>query len=55
MREKLGAVTKYTSINEAEDSASLFRDIKGVAYKYNMQRNPYVALNDAKLKYYAYS
>jgi len=55
MRAKLGVVKNYVSINETKDNISFLRDIKGVSYEYDRQRNPYLALDDDKLKYYAYS
>ena len=33
----------------------LLREIKGVSYEYDGHRNPYLALNDAKTKYYEYN
>ena len=54
MRAKLGAVENYLPINELKDSATLLSEIKGISYQYNGHRNLYLALDDAKSKYYAY-
>ena len=53
MRVKLGAVKYVSAIEEANDIASLLREIKGILYKYDGYCNPYFTLDDTKLKFYS--
>ena len=50
MRDKLGAVANYTKISKEKDRAVLLIDIKYISYEYDGQQNPYLALDDGKLK-----
>ena len=54
-RAKLGAVSNYKKINKEKDSAAILREINGISYKYDSHRDPYLALNNAKSKFYLYS
>ena len=48
MRPKLGGIKKFNKIEEEEDSATLLREIKGVAYEYDRYHNASLALDDVK-------
>ena len=52
MRAKLGAIEGFDATEEDKNSADLLREVKGISYEYDGHRNPYLALDDAKTKYY---
>ena len=54
MRAKLGGIKDFKNIEDAKDCAPLLRKVKGVSYEYDGHRNPYLALDDAKTKFYSY-
>ena len=54
MRAKLGAIKGFKDVEDTKKTATLLREIKGVSYEYDGHRNPYLALDDAKTKFYSY-
>ena len=54
MRAKLGAIPDFDVIEDDKNSADLLREVKGISYEYDGHRNPYLALDDAKTKFYKY-
>ena len=54
MRAKLGAADGFNTIEDGKETDKLLREVKGISYEYDGHRNPYLALDDAKTKYYKY-
>ena len=54
MQAKLTGLSTYESIEEECDCAKLLKEIKGITFKFEAQRNPYFALDDAMIKYFTY-
>ena len=54
MRAKLGAIADFAATEDDKNSADLLREVKGISYEYDGHRNPYLALDDAKTKFYKY-
>ena len=54
MRAKFGAIKDFKDAEDAKNCATLLREIKGVSYEYDGHRNLYLALDDAKTKFYSY-
>ena len=54
MRAKLGAADGFNTIENEKETDKLLREVKGISYEYDGHRNPYLALDDAKTKYYKY-
>jgi hypothetical protein len=53
MQAKIKAVTGYQTMNEDANSLSLLNKIKGIAYKFESQKNIYVAINLAKKSFFS--
>ena len=54
MRDKLVGLKHFKDFDNEKDTATLLIEIKAISYKYKGHRNPYLALDDAKLKLYSY-
>jgi len=54
MQAKVKSDDGYDEMYESSDSLELIKIIKGVAYKFESQKNIYLALDDAKCTFYAY-
>ena len=54
MRTKLAAIKCFDEIEEDKDTASLLREVNGILYKFYWHKNPYLALDDAKSKFFSY-
>ena len=54
MQAKIKSDDAYTNMHEDSNSLELLKVIKGIAYKFESQKNIYLALDDAKCAFYAY-
>jgi hypothetical protein len=54
MQAKIKSDDSYDTMHEDSDSLALLKIIKGVAYKFESQKNIYLALDDAKSAFYKY-
>ena len=54
MQAKIKSEKLHDSMQEVDDSLMLIKMIKGIAYKFESQKNIYLALNNVKCAYYAY-
>jgi Zinc knuckle len=53
MQAKIKSVPGYQVMNEDANSLSLLQEIKGIAYKFESQKNIYVAINLAKKSFFS--
>jgi hypothetical protein len=53
MQAKIKSVPGYQTMNEDANSLSLLNEIKGIAYKFESQKNIYVAINLANKSFFA--
>jgi hypothetical protein len=53
MQAKIKSVPGYQTMNEDANSLSLLQEIKGIAYKFESQKNIYVAINLAKKSFFS--
>ena len=54
MRSKLIGLKQFESIDSNNDATSFLMEIKDISYEYKGYRNPYLALDDAKIALYIY-
>jgi hypothetical protein len=54
MQAKIKSDKLYDDMQEVDDSLTLIKMIKGIAYKFESQKNIYLALDNAKCAFYAY-
>jgi hypothetical protein len=54
MQAKVQSDNYYNDMNEDCDSLELIKVIKGIAYKFESQKNIYLALDNAKCAFYTY-
>jgi hypothetical protein len=54
MQAKIKSDDSYNEMYENSDSLGLIKVIKGIAYKFESQKNIYLALDNAKSAFYAY-
>lgn len=52
MQTKVKSDSNFTAIHEGSDSLALVKVIKGIAYKFETQKNTYLSLDDAKTAFY---